>query len=254
MTTNSPNTLLKECALNEVCSYIPGNTQTIHYKVIQDSTKTQCEALILRGWRRFGAMYFRPICQNCTSCESLKIDVENYLFSKSERRILRKNNHLSAIVRHPTMTTEHLELFYRYHAYKHRTRDWDSPKIDPKNYHSSFVHGHGDFGYEILYFQEDKLIAVDLIDILEDGISSVYCYYDPHHQSLSLGKYTLLEQIALAKRLGLKWIYLGYYVQECLSLAYKANYEPSLQLLGRPEEDETPIWKSLDTVGYNKQN
>ena len=254
MTTNSPNTLLKECALNEVCSYIPGNTQTIHYKVIQDSTKSQCEALILRGWRRFGAMYFRPICQNCTSCESLKIDVANYVFSKSERRILRKNTHLHTIVRHPTMTTEHLELFYRYHAYKHHTRNWDSPKVDPKNYHSSFVYGHSDFGYEVLYFDKEKLIAVDLIDILDDGISSLYCYYDPHQKSLSLGKYTLLEQIALAKRLGLKWIYLGYYVQECLSLSYKANYEPSLQLQGRPEEHEPALWKTLDTLGYNKQN
>lgn len=245
MTTSSPNTILKECALHEACSYIPGNTQTIHYKVIQECTKEQCEALILRGWRRFGAMYFRPICQDCRSCESLKIDVANYTFSKSERRILRKNNNLHTIVRHPTMTTEHLELFYRYHAYKHRTRDWDSPKVDPKNYYSSFVHGHGDFGYEVLYFQDDKLIAVDLIDILNDGISSLYCYYDPHHQTLSLGKHTLLEQIALAKRLGLKWIYLGYYVEECRSLAYKANYEPSMQLQGRPEENEIPLWNLL---------
>ena len=254
MTTNNPNTILKECALHEACSYIPGNTQTIHYKVIQECTKEQCEALILRGWRRFGSMYFRPICQDCRSCESLKIDVENYTFSKSERRILRKNQNRHTIIRHPTMTTEHLELFYRYHAYKHQTRDWETPKVDPKNYYSSFVHGHGDFGYEILYFHDNKLIAVDLVDILHDGISSVYCYYDPHQKSSSLGKYTLLEQIALAKRLGLRWIYLGYYVQSCLSLAYKANYTPSLQLQGRPEESETPIWETLESVGYNKQN
>lgn len=245
MTTSNPNTLLKECALHEACSYIPGNTQTIHYKVIQESTKEQCEALILRGWRRFGAMYFRPVCQDCHSCESLKIDVVNYTFSKSERRILRKNSNLNTIVRHPTMTTEHLELFYRYHAYKHRTRDWDSPKVDPKNYYSSFVHGYGDFGYEVLYFKDDKLIAVDLIDILNDGISSLYCYYDPHHQSLSLGKHTLLEQIALAKHLGLKWIYLGYYVKGCQSLEYKASYAPSRILQGRPEENESVRWNLL---------
>lgn len=241
MTTS--NTILKECALNEPCSYINGNSQTIHYKVIQECTKNQCESLILRGWRRFGAMYFRPICAECTACESLKIDVENYIFSKSERRILRKNTHLTTFIRQPSMSSEHLELFYRYHAYKHKTRNWDAPKIDPNNYRSSFVNGHGDFGYEVLYFDGDKLIAVDLIDILDEGISSLYCYYDPHRSEHSLGKYTLLQQISLAKRLGLKWIYLGYYVKGCQSLEYKADYHPSLTLIGRPEEDVTPLWK-----------
>ncbi len=241
------NSILKECALHEPCSYISGNSQTIHYKVIQECSKEQCESLILRGWRRFGAMYFRPICTECTACESLKIDVENYVFSKSERRILRKNSHLTTFIRPPSISGEHLELFYRYHAYKHKTRNWDSPKIDPKNYQASFVNGHGDFGYEVLYFEGEKLIAVDLIDILEEGISSLYCYYDPHTPNLSLGKYTLLEQILLAKRLGLKWIYLGYYVKGCQSLEYKASYVPLHILQGRPEENKTPLWNLLTT-------
>lgn len=243
--TNNQNTLLKECALHEPCSYIPGNSQTIHYKVIQECTKAQCEALILRGWRRFGSMYFRPVCSECSACESLKIDVENYVFSKSERRILRKNSHLQTFIRPPSMSGEHLDLFYRYHAYKHKTRNWDAPKIDPKNYQSSFVNGHGDFGYEILYFENEKLIAVDLIDILDEGISSLYCYYDPHAKHLSLGKFTLLEQISLAKRLGLKWLYLGYYVQGCQSLEYKATYTPLKILQGRPEEDESAHWNNI---------
>lgn len=242
MTTNK-DILLKECALHEPCSYIAGNTQSIHYKVIQECSKEQCEALILRGWRRFGSMYFRPICQDCRSCESLKIDALNYNFTKSERRILRKNAHLTTIIRHPTLTREHLSLFDRYHRYKHHTRDWDAPKSDPKNYYASFVQGHGDFGFEVLYFDGDVLIAVDLIDILEEGISSLYCYYDPEYNRQSLGRYTLLQQIQFAQKLNLKWVYLGYYVEGCQSLAYKIDYQPSLQLQGRPEEYEQPIWK-----------
>lgn len=242
MTTNK-DILLKECALHEPCSYIAGNTQSIHYKVIQECSKEQCEALILRGWRRFGSMYFRPICQDCRSCESLKIDTLNYNFTKSDRRILRKNAHLTTIIRHPTLTREHLSLFDRYHRYKHHTRDWDAPKSDPKNYYASFVQGHGDFGFEVLYFDGDILIAVDLIDILEEGISSLYCYYDPEYNRQSLGRYTLLQQIQFAQKLNLKWVYLGYYVEGCQSLAYKIDYQPSLQLQGRPEEYEQPIWK-----------
>jgi arginine-tRNA-protein transferase len=241
------NQILKECALHEPCAYIPGNSQSIHYKIIHECTKEKCEALILRGWRRFGSMYFRPICQECRACESLKIDSEHYTFSKSERRILRKNSSWHTIIRHPTMTRDHLELFERYHRYKHHTRSWDEPKVDPKNYYASFVQGHGDFGFEILYFHDGRLIAVDLVDILEEGISSLYCYYDPEYASCSLGRYTLLEQIRLAQRLGLKWIYLGYYVEQCQSLAYKGSYSPSLLLQGRPEEDESPAWEAFST-------
>jgi arginine-tRNA-protein transferase len=251
MTTKNKEIILKECALHEPCSYIAGNTQSIHYKVIQECSKEQCEALILRGWRRFGSMYFRPICQDCRACESLKIDACNYTFSKSDRRILRKNDHLTSIIRHPTLTREHLSLFDRYHRYKHHTRNWDAPKSDPKNYYASFVQGHGDFGFEVLYFDGDKLIAVDLIDILEEGISSVYCYYDPDYNSQSLGRYTLLQQIEFAHRLKLKWIYLGYYVEGCQSLAYKINYQPSLQLQGRPEEEEVALWERLTSADHS---
>lgn len=244
MTTNNHNTVLKECALHEPCSYIPGNTQTIHYKIIQECDRKQCESLILHGWRRFGTMLFRPICQECRKCESLKIDVSRHTPSKSERRILRKNARLQTIIQHPTLTREHLELFDKYHRYKHQTRSWDAPKVDPKNYYASFVQGHGDFGFEVLYFDNGRLIAVDLIDILDEGISALYCYYDPDYNARSLGRYTLLQQIEFARRLDLRWVYLGYYVEGCQSLAYKADYTPLLQLHGRPEEDETPLWIS----------
>lgn len=246
MDNNASSKILKECVLHERCSYIEGNSQTIHYKIIEECTKNECENLILRGWRRFGTMYFRPVCSECRKCESLKIDVENYRFSKSERRTLRKNATLSVVIRHPSLTQDHIVLFERYHRYKHHTRNWDAPKSDPKNYYASFVHGHGDFGFEVLYFDNDRLIAVDLIDVLNEGISSVYCYYDPEYSHLSLGRYTLLQQIEFAQRLGLKWIYLGYYVDSCQSLAYKADYAPSLRLEGRPEENEIPLWSQYE--------
>lgn len=239
------NNLLKECTLCEPCSYLQDHTQTIHYKIIQDCTKEQCEALIMRGWRRFGHMYFRPICSECRACESLKINALDYEFSKSERRILRKNSTLKTIIRHPTMSQEHIDLFYRYHQHKHITRNWDAPKEDPRNYYSSFVNGHGDFGFEILYFDDERLIAVDLVDILNEGISSLYCYYDPDYSQHSLGKYTLLAQIQLAKHLGLSWIYLGYFVEGCQSLSYKSEYTPSKILVGRPEETMNFEWKNF---------
>jgi arginine-tRNA-protein transferase len=240
------NHLLKECALDEHCSYLKGKEQTTHYKIIEECSTEQCNMLIERGWRRFGNMFFRPICLECHACESIKIDAGNYHFSKSARRIIKKNRHFDIRIQRPTMSRQHLELFTRYHDYMQERRGWENQPITPHNYYMSFVHGYGSFGYEVLYFDKEKLIAVDLIDILPNGISSIYFYYDPDYAAYSLGKYSLYRQIILAKRKSLAWIYLGYYVAECQSLAYKKEYTPLYLLESRPGEDEEPLWFPYD--------
>jgi len=234
--------LLKEFHLEDKCSYLQGKEQTTHYKIIDNCSLRSSEALIQRGFRRFGKMYFRPICPTCDECKSLKIDVQNYTFSKSARRIIKKAHNIRQYLQKPSLTKEHLELFEKYHLYMHQKKGWDYSQTSPDHYYNSFVLGHEDFGYEVLYFDEDKLIAVDLIDILEDGISSIYFYYDPDYAKFSLGKLSLYQQIIFAQNAQKKWIYLGYYVKECPSLAYKAEYKPYLTLKGRPSEYEDAIW------------
>jgi leucyl-tRNA---protein transferase len=237
------NRVLKECAIDDQCSYLDGHIQKTHYKVIEGCTQEQCTGLIQRGWRRFGNMFFRPICADCTSCESIRIDVNNYRYSKSERRVIKKAAHLKVVIQRPTLSNEHLQLFNQYHEYMKEKKGWEAQQVTPQNYYMSFVQGHGDFGYEVLYFEDGQLIAVDLIDILDDGISSIYCYYNPEFSSYSLGKYSMLQQIKYAKRHNLAWIYLGYYVPECPSLAYKSDYSPYVTLQGRPIEHESYIWR-----------
>ena len=236
------NQLLNECSLSEKCSYIPGLEQTTHYKIIQECDMEYNAHLIERGWRRFGNMYFRPICEGCSACESLKIDVNNYEFSKSERRIIKKNAHLKMVLRRPTASHSHIALFEKYHDHMHDKRGWDKQAINIKNYYMSFVNGYNEYGFEVLYFDDDKLIAIDLIDILPNGISSIYFYYDPDYSHLSLGKFSMLRQISYAKANHLDWIYMGYYVKECQSLAYKSDYKPYLTLNGSPNESEHPLW------------
>jgi arginine-tRNA-protein transferase len=234
--------LLKEFSLNDKCSYLNNCEQTTHYKVIDNCSAHNCQELIERGFRRFGKMYFRPICADCNECQSVKIDVQNFSFSKSARRVLNKAKDIKSYIQTPIVTQEHLDLFEKYHMHMHKKRGWEYNKTTPEHYYGSFVLGHGDFGYEVLYYYEDKLIGVDLIDILEDGISSIYFYYDPDYSQYSLGKLSLYNQIKYAKNSGKKWIYLGYYVKDCPSLAYKANYKPYLTLQGRPTEYEEYIW------------
>ena len=234
--------LLKEFSLNDKCSYIEGNMQETHYKYIDNTSSKECQELIERGFRRFGKMYFRPICTECDKCQSIKIDVDNFKFSKSARRVIKKASEVKSYIQKPTLSQEHLELFEAYHRYMHHKKKWDYNDTSAQHYYQSFVTGAEEFGYEVLYYLDDKLIGVDLIDILEDGISSIYFYYHPSYSYLSLGKLSLYNQIQYAKESGKKWIYLGYYVQECPSLSYKAEYKPYLTLQGRPLEEQDFTW------------
>jgi len=234
--------LLKEFSLEDKCSYLDNKQQITHYKLIDNSSSENCQDLIERGFRRFGKMYFRPICADCNECQSIKIDVNNYTFSKSARRVLKKTTHITSLIQSPSLTHEHLELFEKYHLFMHKKKDWDYNTTTAEHYYNSFVVGHENFGYEVLYYDDDKLIAVDLIDILEEGISSIYFYYNPEYSHLSLGKYSLYNQIKFAKKMNKKWIYLGYYVEDCPSLSYKSQYKPYRTLEGRPSEYEKFIW------------
>ncbi len=240
------NHLLNETTLNESCSYIPGNEQTTHYKIIQECGIEYNAHLVERGWRRFGNMFFRPMCASCDACESLRIDVKNYSFSKSERRVIKKNSKIKTLLRRPTASHQHIALFEKYHDYMHEKRGWDKQAINIKNYYMSFVNGYNEYGFEVLFFDEEKLIAVDLIDILPNGISSIYFYYDPDYSHLSLGKYSMLRQISYAKSNDLEWIYMGYYVSECQSLAYKSDYKPYMTLEGSPNESQEPLWSATE--------
>lgn len=234
--------LLKEFSLNDKCSYIKDREQVTHYKVIENCSAQNCQDLIERGYRRFGKMYFRPICGDCNECQSIKIDVNSFKFSKSQRRIIKKAQHIKSYVQTPTLSQAHLDLFEKYHLFMKDKKDWSYNETTAEHYYQSFVTGHNEFGYEVLYFDEDKLIGVDLIDILEDGISSIYFYYDPDYSNYSLGKLSLYNQIKFASRSSKKWIYLGYYVQECPSLSYKSEYKPYVTLNGRPSEYEEFNW------------
>jgi len=108
--------LLKEFSLSDKCSYLEGLEQTTHYKIINNCSQHHCQELIERGYRRFGKMYFRPICPDCNECQSIKIDVTNYKFSKSAKRVIKKAAHITNYIQRPSISKEHLELFDNLHS------------------------------------------------------------------------------------------------------------------------------------------
>ncbi len=230
------------CMLDYECSYIDGNSVRMNYKYVENASLKFNTAVIQRGWRRFGNYYFHPICNACSACKSLRIDVDKFKISRSQKKARNRNKDTKIILQKPSVTPMHLHLYNKYHNYKSKIDGWQDKNITAQNYIENFVEGAGGIGKEVLYIKDEKLIGVDLIDIVEDGISSIYFFYDPDFSRLSLGTYSLIYQIELAKILELKWIYLGYYVEGCKAFAYKPNFKPQQILHGYPDLDSEPNW------------
>jgi len=235
--------IIEFSTLENQCSYLSDKRSRMEYKYIENCTSHFNDDLVKRGWRRFGNYYSRPNCDGCQECKSLRIDAKAYTFSKSARRVIRKNARTVYTIQKPTLSHEHLEIYEKYHAHMETKKGWKSYKIRPNSYYELYITGAGKFGKEVLYYIDDRLVAVDLVDFMEDGISSIYFYYDPDFANFSLGRYSIYVQIQLAKNFNLRWIYLGYYVKDCISLNYKEHYKPYEILQNNPTLDEPDIWK-----------
>lgn len=235
------------CTLDDECPYLPEKLSRMEYKFIQNCSKNLNQALVSRGWRRFGAYFSRPICENCTECISLRVDAHKFTLSKSQKRVVKKNANTKIILRKPNLSNEHLFLHDKYHDFMANKRGWKSNSLDFRQYYNLYVDAAFDFGFELDFYQGEKLVCVDLIDILRDGISSIYCFYDPEFRDLSLGKFSLLTEIKIAQLRSLRYIYLGYFVAKCKSLSYKADYTPNEILKRSSSLDESVLeWRKYD--------
>ncbi len=234
------------CMLDYECAYLPEKMVRMRYKHIDNASKSFTTASVQRGWRRFGKYYFYPICQGCSECKSLRIKVDEFKPSRSQRRVVKKNRNTEIMIQAPSLSKEHIYLYNRYHTWKAIKDGWRGRGINLREYHENFVDGAHDFGREVLYFRDKKLVGVDLIDVVHDGISAIYFYYDPDFADLSLGTYSLLYQTELAKQMNLKYIYLGYWVDGCKAFAYKESFKPLQMLDGFPDFKTEPNWIDID--------
>ncbi len=235
--------IIEFSTLQSPCVYIKGEQMKMEYKYIKDCSLELSSKLVQRGWRRFGHYYSRPDCGTCSACESMRTDVNAFIFSKSVRRVMKKNEGTRVLVRKPSISQDHLALYEKYHRYMEKKKGWEYYPLTLESYGDLYAKGFSSYGYEILYIRDNKLIGVDLVDFLEDGLSAIYFYYDPDYAHLSLGKFSLYKEIEMAKERDLSWIYLGYYVKECPSLSYKDTYKPNQILRNNPTMDEATLWE-----------
>ncbi|WP_419765478.1 MAG: arginyltransferase [Arcobacter sp.] len=224
------------------CSYFDNEISDIRYRYLKNCSPQDYQNMLEHGWRRFGRMHFVPECKNCTKCISIRIDVANYKFSKSEKRVLAKNKDTKVYIQPPSISIDHLNLYDKYHKHMNDKKSWPYSPIEPIEYSRSYVEGKASFTKEFLYMRDDKLIGVALTDILPNSISSIYCFYDHDYEKLSIGKFSILAQIKVAKQLNIPYIYLGYWIKDHFSMGYKEAFTPFEVLENRASLDEDTIW------------
>lgn len=230
---------------NHPCTYLPNLAAKTHYRYLESCDAKTYEAMLERGWRRFGKILFRPECSVCQQCRSLRVEVERFTPNRSMSRAGKKNADLDVEWSKPLLTVDHLELFRRYHQAQNVLRGWPLCSAEPDEYCRSFVEGSGVFGHELRLELGGRLIAVALVDVLPRAISAVYCYYDPNFRDRTLGVMAILQQIQKARELGIPYVYLGYWVEPNSSMRYKSRYRPHQLLQGRPADLAEPNWRSV---------
>ena len=226
------------------CSYLPEETSRLSFRLVTSLDEREYAALLARGWRRQGTSLFRAECPACTKCRGLRVDAAAFRPTKSQRRCLRKNAGVTVTVRPAAATAEHVDLYNRWHRDMHARRDWESDASTVREYRENLVGPGFPFAKEFAYRDESgALVGVGLVDEVPDGLNSIYFYYDPAWRPRSPGTFSALSEIDHARRTGRRWVYLGYWIPENASMAYKNRFAPHEVLRGRPAIGEEPVWR-----------
>lgn len=212
------------------CEYLPDRQATLEHVMAGRLAPAEYEVLMNAGWRKFGAMLFRPVCSACRECRPIRISAGSFIPDRSQRRTLDRNGDLSVRLAAPTEDAERLSLFRRYHLGQAARKGWPEHGIDADTYTAQFVDSPIP-GVEISVWEGETLRAVALTDVTPNVVSGVYHYHDPECRERSLGTFVMLQTIALAQRLNKPWAYFGFHVAGCPSMAYKSRFRPC-EILG----------------------
>lgn len=175
------------------------------------------------GFRRSGNYLYRPHCRQCTACVPVRIPVERFSPSRRQKRILKRNQDLEIAHRPATYTDEDYDLYCRYIEQRHSDGDMYPPSHEQYN---SFLLSEWSSTRFYEFRHQGTLLAVAVCDIMNNGLSAVYTFFDPDQAKRSLGVMGVLWQIEEAKRMELPDVYLGYWIKECEKMSYKTEYRP----------------------------
>lgn len=184
--------------------------------------------LVRHGFRRSGSFTYRPRCDQCQQCVPARVVVTGFKPTRSQRRSWKQHKGLQ-ITLHPLQDKEeYFELYRRYQQTRHAEGGMNED--DPEQYRNFLLQSHVDT-LLVEFREHDVLRMVSIVDVLEDGLSAVYTFYDPDLPHSSFGTFNVLWQIELCRKLELPYLYLGYWIKASHKMDYKSNFQPLQGLL-----------------------
>lgn len=208
------------------CSYLPDRqANSLFVDPQTEMTANIYSALIQQGFRRSGDYVYSPYCKKCQECIPVRLNVRDFVLSRSQKRCKNKNRHISVIAREPVYDETHFQLYSAYVKTRHFGGGMDQPSDDK---YLDFLTSKWSDTTFFEFREADKIIAIAATDIVMNGLSAVYTFFDPasEYQKRSLGVYSIIWQAEEARRRGMKWLYLGYWIQNCAKMNYKDKYQP----------------------------
>ena len=191
--------------------------------------------LVRAGFRRSGAFTYRPYCDNCRACVPVRVVTEEFSASRAQRRTWKRHHQLSANVLELKYNPEHYALYLRYQSQRHAGGGMDQ---DSREQYRHFLLQSNVQSRLIEFRDQGALRMVSIVDQLQDGLSSVYTFFEPDMEGASFGTYNILWQIAQCRRLDLPYLYLGYWIAQSRKMAYKINFQPMQGMMDG-------VWKEL---------
>ncbi len=222
-----------------LCPYLPSRLERkVFTHLIGRRATAINDALTQSGFRRSQTIAYRPACEMCRACVSVRVCVDGFAPSRSFRRVIRRNEDLVGCAIDPKPSAEQYSMFRAYLAARHGEGGMADMSIldfammvEDSHVETRLVEyrRHGP-DTAITKRGQGPLVAMCLTDVLADGLSMVYSFYDPDVGDRSLGTFMILDHIARARALGLPHVYLGYWVEGSRKMAYKARFTPQQRL------------------------
>ena len=230
------------------CPYLEGRMERKLFTALQGENAARLnDCLSKQGFRRSQNVLYRPSCADCTACLSARVNVAEFTASKSQRRAVKRNARLERRASSPWATEDQYALFREYLDARHA----DGGMADMDIFEFAAMIEETPIRTRVVEYHDGEtgaLTAVSLTDVLDDGLSMVYSFYDPTRPGDSLGTYLILDHIEIAREAGLPYVYLGYWVPGSPKMGYKAKFKGlELYVQGRWEKMQDPSRYSSET-------